>query len=54
MPAIKFTARYLRITALFVRALSGFTSTSSRTRNKKFNTAQGAAECSVKFRVSCS
>ena len=34
-------------------ALSGFTSTSLQTRNKKFNTARGVAECSVKFRVSC-
>ena len=40
--------------ALFVRALSGFTSTRSRTRNSKFNTALGCASCSVKFLVSCS
>ena len=41
---------FLRITAL-LEWLSGFTSTSLQTRNKKFNTARGAAESSVKFRV---
>ena len=30
-------------------ALSGFTNTSSRTRNKKFNTARGAAELTLVY-----